>query len=92
MIRDLATLNFVKELGVRVLVGNKEVHLGRDTTSYLKGCTEGKDTGKQILSCSFGRMSYFYLCDPGSPVNIIPYKLYAKNYDEISPRTLEPTT
>jgi hypothetical protein len=31
------------------------------------------------------------LCDPGSPVNIIPYSLYAKIHDEISPCTLEPT-
>ena len=31
------------------------------------------------------------MCDPGSPVNIIPYTLYAKNYEELSRHTLEPT-
>jgi hypothetical protein len=75
-------VDIVKELGTPVSVVNKEVHLDRYTTSYLKGCTEGKYTGKQILSCSFGSKSYFGLCDPRSPVNIIPYSLYAKNLDE----------
>ena len=44
-----------------------------------------------MLSCSFGSKSYFGLCNPGSPVNIIPFSLYAKIYNDISPRTLEPT-
>ena len=57
----------------------------------MNGCTEGKDAGKQVLSCSFGSKSYFGLCDPGSPINIIPYSLYAKIYNDIAPRTLEPT-
>jgi hypothetical protein len=81
----------VKELIVPVSVGNKEVHLARDITSYLKWCTKGKDTCKQILSCSFCSKSHFGVCDPRSPVNIIPYSLYAKIYDEISQGTLEPT-
>ena len=65
--------------------------MDRDTTSYLKRCTKDKNAGKQILSCSFGCKSYFGLCDPGSPVNIIHYGLYAKLLDEIAPCTLEPT-
>ena len=83
--------NIIKELATPIPVVNKEVYLDRDTTSYLKGCTKGKNAGKQILSCSFGCRTYFGLCDPGSPVNIIPYSLYAKIYDEIAPCTLEPT-
>jgi hypothetical protein len=80
----------VKELAIHVSVVNKEVHLDRDTTSYLKPCTEGKGTCKQILSCSFGSKSYFGLCDAGSLVTIIPCSPYVKFYDGISPSTLEP--
>ena len=84
-------VNIIKEIATPIPVVNKEVYLDRDTTSYLKGCTEGKNAGKQILSCSFGCKIYFGLCDPGSPINIITYSLYAKIYDEVAPCTLEPT-
>ena len=84
-------VNVIKELATPILMVNKEIYLDRDTTSYLKGCTKGKNVGKQMLSCSFGRKAYFGLCDPGSPVNIIPYSLYANIYDEIDPCILEPT-
>jgi hypothetical protein len=41
-------VNIIKELATPIPVVNKEVYLDRDTTSYLKGCTEGKNAGKQI--------------------------------------------
>ena len=67
----------LKELAKPISMVNKEVYLDGDTTSCLKGSTKGKHACKQILSCSFGCKPYFGLCDPGSPVNIIPYTLYA---------------
>ena len=62
----------LKELAKPISMVNKEVYLDRDTTSYLKGCTEGKDEGKKnyhvlsdaslILGCvTLGLQSILFL-------------------------------
>ena len=57
----------------------------------MKGCVKATDTGKLVVRCSFGSTSYFGLFNIGSSISVVPYTLYAKIYDEISPCTLEPT-
>lgn len=70
---------------------DNDIQPEKETTFYIIGCMEGRNAGKPVLSCSFGSTSYFGLCDLGSSINIIPYSLYAKIFNDISPSAFEKT-
>lgn len=80
-----------KKNGAKEPINDNTAIMEKEVTSFVKGCVKTTDTGKPVVPCSFGRTSYYGLCDMGSSINVIPYTLYIKLRDEIYSCDLQST-
>lgn len=69
-------VNELKELMEPDLPKNNVIQLERETTRIIKGRLKGKDVGKPIIPCSFGKFKYRGICDATCDINMISYEMY----------------
>ena len=82
-------MNELKELIEPDFPRNNIIQLERETTHIIKGKLKGKDVGKPIIPCSFGKFKYRGICDATCDINMISYKMYDEIRYEVSRPEIE---
>ena len=68
---------------------NNLIQLERETARIIKGRLKGKDVGKPIIPCSFGKYNYRGICDASCDINMISYEMYNEIKYEVSRPEIE---
>ena len=68
--------NELKELMEPDFPRNNMIQLEKDTTRIINGKLKGKDVGKPVIPCSFGKYNYRGICDTHCDINMISYEMY----------------